>query len=581
MQRRTLGRRLAFLVAQWLIWFFLAMAAVTALASHQLRRSTAEDRLLLARSVARHVDSSLEAAFSGLRRLGGELPDANGEASGRLRAFRLHSPFRHAVALVGDDGEVLAADPSGALPTLTDWLRNAEAVTPLLPAGGSASLVAIVQPVSRQGRRLHLVGLMEPRSSGVGAILEGLETGPGIHVAVVDAAGAVLAGRGAPPGPLRLVGLEELPRAIAEHRPLVAQLPECPLCQPPGTAGGYLTVVVPLRFAPWAVVVQQPRRQAAAPLRTFQAGQLAAAAVLVLLGALAFRGISRSVVGPLESLSRQALRLREGDLSTPIDIAGDHEVEVLGAALDEARRQLGAMVGELEGVNENLEGLVAERTLALQAEHASRRGLVRRLLTATEEERRRLARELHDEIAQLLTVVQLALARGVAAEGVERARELLTRTQQEVHRIIHDLRPSLLDDLGLAAAVRWYADNHLAKAGIAVRVEVEEPGELPPEVEISTFRIYQEIVTNVLRHSGAEDVGIELFRDGDRLVLQVEDDGVGFDPAEKVAGVGLVGMRERAALVEGTLRVESEPGMGTLIRLEIPLAAPAAGRGAP
>lgn len=139
--------------------------------------------------------------------------------------------------------------------------------------------------------------------------------------------------------------------------------------------------------------------------------------------------------------------------------------------------------------------------------------------------------------------------------------------------MIFDLRPSLLDDLGLATAVKWYARNYLQPAGIDVRLEVVDL-EVPPAVEITAFRIYQEIVTNILRHAGAETVSVELYCDDQTLVLGVEDDGVGFDlEAAGGGGVGIAGMRERAELVGGEITIDSEPGLGTHVRLLIPLAA--------
>jgi signal transduction histidine kinase len=205
-----------------------------------------------------------------------------------------------------------------------------------------------------------------------------------------------------------------------------------------------------------------------------------------------------------------------------------------------------------------------------QDEH--RQLLVRRLLSATEEERRRLARELHDEISQLLTVIQLSLER-VHADSPElaKAKRLLAATQRDIHRIIYDLRPSLLDDLGLPAAIKSHVQEHLVRNGLHVNLEIDESLPARPEIEITTFRIYQELVTNILRHAKAENVSIELYeRDGKRI-LAVEDDGIGFDPADRTEGAGITGMRERAALVNGTIRCDSEPGLGTHVVLEIPI----------
>ncbi len=201
-----------------------------------------------------------------------------------------------------------------------------------------------------------------------------------------------------------------------------------------------------------------------------------------------------------------------------------------------------------------------------------RKILVRRMLGATEDERRRLARELHDEIAQLLTVIQLSLHNmHVDTPEMARANSLLVRTQEEIHRIIHDLRPSLLDDLGLPTAMKSYADDHLRRQGVNVSLEIEEGLPSRPEIETVIFRIYQELVTNILRHAHAEHVSIELYERDGKLVLAVEDDGQGFDPEAKSEGAGITGMRERAALVNGTIRFDSEAGMGTHVVVEIPL----------
>ena len=292
-----------------------------------------------------------------------------------------------------------------------------------------------------------------------------------------------------------------------------------------------------------------------------------------------FRALSSSVIGPVRELSEQAEGLRRGELERPIHVEGDPEIQVLAATMDEARGRLLASLDELRKLNENLEGEVAERTAETErllrqtlAKDAERRSLVRRLLYAGEEERKRIARELHDEISQLLTVVQLSIdSIPGARRRVTKAKNLLNRTQKELHRIIYDLRPSLLDDLGLPAAIQWYATNYLSPRGLEVHLEVEESLRLPPEIEITTFRIFQEIITNVLRHSEAENVWVELYSTRAKVVLTVEDDGVGFDTAERAGGVGIVGMQERAAIVRGSIEIDSEPGTGTQVIVEFPL----------
>ncbi|HET9270061.1 MAG TPA: sensor histidine kinase, partial [Vicinamibacterales bacterium] len=333
-----------------------------------------------------------------------------------------------------------------------------------------------------------------------------------------------------------------------------------------------LTVMAPLQFASWGVVIQQPNAAAFSGLAAMSRGLLISGLGIALLGILVARTLSRSVVRPIRLLSQQATAMRAGDLSQPVTVSGDYEVETLARTLDEARARLSATLAELQAFNVRLEEQVKARTAVIVQQDEQRKTLVRRMLAATEDERRRLARELHDEIAQLLTVIQLSLHRlDIDAPELRRASELLVKTQQEIHRIIYDLRPSLLDDLGLPAAMKSYAENHLVRQGLRVNLEIEEGMPSRPEIETVIFRIYQELVTNVLRHARAEQVSIGLEERDGRVVLDVEDDGEGFDPDARAGGAGLMGMRERAALVNGTIRFDSEPGMGTHVRVEIPL----------
>jgi len=263
--------------------------------------------------------------------------------------------------------------------------------------------------------------------------------------------------------------------------------------------------------------------------------------------------------------------MRGGDLSSEIAVQGDHEIAVLAKTLDEARVRLSSTLSELQDFNETLEEQVAQRTAVIAAQNEQRKVLLRKMLSATEDERRRLARELHDEIAQLLTVIQLSLhSVKIDSPEMTQANQLLVKTQQEVHRIIHDLRPSLLDDLGLAAAMRSFARDHMAQSKVQCTLEIEEGLPPQPEIETVVFRIFQELVTNVLRHAEAEQLSIQLFQRDGRFILDVEDDGRGFDADLKTGRAGVTGMRERAALVNGTLTFDSEPGMGTHVVLEIP-----------
>lgn len=218
----------------------------------------------------------------------------------------------------------------------------------------------------------------------------------------------------------------------------------------------------------------------------------------------------------------------------------------------------------------------------MQAATVRMRTLSHRLLDAQESERRSLARELHDEAGQALASLRFGLRlleREVDGGGsvTERVAELMQRTDAVIdglHRLAADLRPASLDHLGLEAALRQYSRSAAAKFGLAVRFKARGmPSErFPPEVETALYRVVQEAMTNVVRHARATQVDVLLQRRGDRVVVTVEDDGVGFDPDQVQRGdhLGLLGVRERAEALGGTLTVESAPGAGTTVVVEVP-----------
>jgi two-component system, NarL family, sensor histidine kinase DevS len=217
-------------------------------------------------------------------------------------------------------------------------------------------------------------------------------------------------------------------------------------------------------------------------------------------------------------------------------------------------------------------------TVAVDLSRRVERDSLQRVVTAQEAERRRLARELHDETGQALTSILLGLKTIEEAGGdtvgdtVREVSALVRRTLQDVRQLAVDLRPSALDDFGLVPALERLADTFREQTGIALDLEARLPARLPPEVETALYRIVQESLTNVVKHARAERVSIVLTRKEDGVSVVVEDDGLGFDPSQaREEGLGLVGMRERVALLGGRFEIESRPGSGTTFAAEVPL----------
>ncbi|MER3410404.1 MAG: hypothetical protein C4306_09990 [Thermoleophilia bacterium] len=226
------------------------------------------------------------------------------------------------------------------------------------------------------------------------------------------------------------------------------------------------------------------------------------------------------------------------------------------------------------------ETFAARAAVAVDLSERVQRDALRRVVSAQEIERRRLARELHDETGQALTSILLGLKSiedtadlAQARASAARLRQLVVETLHDVRRLAVELRPKALDDFGLVPALERLAETFSEQTGLAVDFQATLGGErLPEEVETALYRIVQEALTNVVKHAGASRVSVVLARKDKAVTAVVEDDGRGFEAGKTDGrGLGLVGMRERLGLLDGRLRIESTQGTGTTIVAEVPL----------
>lgn len=240
---------------------------------------------------------------------------------------------------------------------------------------------------------------------------------------------------------------------------------------------------------------------------------------------------------------------------------------------------IGGLVGS---VNETV-GLWSE----LSEKEAVRRRLLEKVITAQEEERKRISRELHDETSQSVAALSLGLDTAATMLRTNRADPLAALEElkrhasailKELHRIEYDLRPSVLDDLGLLPAVRWYLEMRLSDTRMEAHIDVEgSPVGLPADTETTLFRIIQESIFNAVKYSDAEDISVSFRFGAQTLEIAIEDNGAGFDIEETMSGdrrresLGLLGMKERAELIGGLLEIGSQKGEGTSVVLRIPI----------
>lgn len=222
------------------------------------------------------------------------------------------------------------------------------------------------------------------------------------------------------------------------------------------------------------------------------------------------------------------------------------------------------------------------RLEALEQQEIMRRDLLRHIVRAQEEERARIARELHDEMAQTLTAFTLDLGtlkqingpRSKSMPILARLQELGKKMSRSMHQMVYDLRPAHLDDLGLLPALQFFADKNGPRLGLQIEFKTDgEPRRIDLLAETVIFRVAQEAITNIARHAKSKRAVIYLIYLAREVKLEVSDEGIGFDPEEKFAaprGWGLAGMKERAESVGGRFEVQSEAGRGTIIRAHIP-----------
>jgi PAS domain S-box-containing protein len=233
---------------------------------------------------------------------------------------------------------------------------------------------------------------------------------------------------------------------------------------------------------------------------------------------------------------------------------------------------------------------VTERKQAeeqLRTSHEQLRSLSAHLESVREEEKKKIARDLHDETSQLLASLGAHLEAAIETlpEGAGKSETFLRKSQamsirilDELHKLIYDLRPALLDELGLMPAISSLADSHLTVSG--VKVSLRSSGRarrLPPSLETTLFRVVQEAFSNVVKHAHAGHVRVRMDFKKDRLLISIKDDGTGFDVQEAIKskdrprGLGLLNMEERIKLVDGSFTVNSSPGSGTEIMIEVSL----------
>ncbi len=299
----------------------------------------------------------------------------------------------------------------------------------------------------------------------------------------------------------------------------------------------------------------------------------------IAVGILGIAGLKFWIIAPIHTFQVESVR----SIFSLLALAAVFAIIIV---MGEARRRENIQLVRARGA---LEDRVKERTAALDRANQGLSDLTARLMQLQDDERRRIAREMHDSIGQTLAALSMNLTRISAdieslnktAKTVEESLALTQEVNKEVRTVSYLLHPPLLDESGLASAVRWYVDGFAERSQIRVDLDIPEDfGRLPQEMEMALFRIVQECLTNIHRHSGSDVATIHLSRSAAEVRLKVEDRGVGVAPekledftSDGTPGVGIRGMRERMRQLHGSLVLHSSE-KGTVVEARLPVKQP-------
>lgn len=315
--------------------------------------------------------------------------------------------------------------------------------------------------------------------------------------------------------------------------------------------------------APLGISIRQSQEEALAPTQNLRERLIILGGVSLFVVLIMAFVTTQSFVNPIKALTRSSKRIAEGNLEDSVPLVGGGEIQTLSETLDGMRLRLRQSIDEIK------------------EKDRIRSELLRRLISAQEDERRRVARELHDETSQALTSISATLQAATtqlpgdspARPRLKRVQDLVLQALDGIYRLVRDLRPALLDDMGLLMAVKSYAEDRFEPLGIKLHWETAGTEHaLPGDVQVALFRVIQEALTNIAHHSGAKIASISIEFKEDAVAVEIEDDGNGFDVQAALASKeawGLYGMTERIELLGGTIRVVSNISEGTIINIEI------------
>ncbi|MCL5023220.1 MAG: HAMP domain-containing protein [Nitrospirae bacterium] len=597
-------RRITFSVILGIFTILIGLGVVSYLSVNDSIQRSLGNRLALANIIGKYFDYVLETNLTRLYdiSISGRIDFEDNDWEPEKRALKAayeYSIFTDRIFLMDVYGNVVMTYPHKegekvnllSIPYVSRMLTEGKPVISdvyTIDATQRKVIFAFVPLKNKEGKPIGVAGgEINPTNYTFTKIIKSIPVGTHATIELVDSHGTIIASS----DPKRILTSSDhnkfLGNLIAARKSTVGTCHRCHTEEDPDQVRtNDMLAFVPLSAAPWGISVREPQDIVFSPSTKLKKGFFVLTLLSLVTALILGIGLSRGIVKPIQSLINATERIAKGNLTEPVKTSSRDEIGTLARSFDAMRVKLHESLESIHRHNIELENRVIERT---QQIHQSRRkveNLLKKLISSQEEERKRIGRELHDEILQDISafLIKLDICKlypdKVTGEKIEEMRQIALKTIDGIHNVIQNLRPTILDDLGLEAAIKWLLDKHLGEKGIRyhLTIDMEANRRFDPRIEITLFRIIQESLSNIARHADAKNVFMILKTERNSAIVDIEDDGEGFDVHSALRhatdggrGLGILGMKERASLLDGKLEVCSLPGHGTKISLKIPL----------
>lgn len=599
-------RRITFSIILGIFTILFSLGIISYLSVQDSIRRSLASRLVLANIIGKYFDRLIDSNVARLYdiSISGKIDfrDNNWEPEKKaLKTAYEYSIFTDRIFLMDLSGNVVMTYPhqEGANINLLSIPYVSKTINDMRPVISDVYtteptkrkvIFALVPLKNKNGKTIGVAGgEIDPTSYMFTQIIKSIPVRADTNIELVDSHGTIIASN----DPSRILTSSDhnkfLGNLIAAKRSSVGTCHRCHSGGQQPKRTNDMLAFAPLSAAPWGVSVREPQDVVFAPATKLKKGFFVLTLISIATALLLGVGLSRGIVKPVQSLTNATVKIARGNLSDPITVSSRDEIGILAESFDTMRIKLAESLESIKKHTAELEHRVMERTQQIRQGQQKVESLLKKIISSQEEERKRIARGLHDEILQDLSAFLIKLdicklyPEQISDEKIDEMKRIALKTLDDIHSVVQNLRPSVLDDLGLGAAVKWLLEKNLGERGIRFFLTMDDRTNerFKPRIEITIFRIIQEAIINIARHAGAENVFVLLRVKDDAVFVEIEDDGEGFDvhsvlryTADSGRGLGLIGMKERASLIDGKLEICSSVGSGARLSLKVPLVRP-------